>query len=253
MSWNKLTTAIVRSIYLFAMYTGIRAVANRALSVFLPVPRASAIDGATIQFDESNSFRIRVHGRIPPSPGDGSVVGGMISVYLEHPGISRILYSFLRVSSHFGCGHIELAFHEEDCSVCVFAVRNMLRSNLHRLGCSACLRDLALGTESDEIVVLTRIFDALRMQGLSAHLAPPAECVNMAVSPRLLKPKTRDRAIKTLTRKYERIAKQVPVHRTSELETREAECSSVVQESPSDVLELFLCAGAVDGLRDKLR
>ena len=194
------------------MYTGIRAVANRARSVFLPVPLAAVIDGTTIQFDESVSVRVRVHARIPPSPSGDALVGGMISVYLEHPGIPRSLYSLLRVSSHFGCGHIELAFREEDGSVCVFAVRNMLCSNLHRLGCSACFRDLPLGTECDEIVVLAQIFDELRMHGLSACLASPADCVNLSVSPWLLRSKTRDRAIKALTRKYERMARQVAMH-----------------------------------------
>ena len=143
MSWNKLTAAIARSVYLFAMYTGIRAVANRARDVFLPLPCAAAIDGATIQLDESVSVRVRVHARIPPTPRREAQVAGMISVYLEDPGIPRSLYSLLRVSSHFGCGHIELAFREDDSSVCVFAVRNMLRSNLDRLGCSACFSRFA--------------------------------------------------------------------------------------------------------------
>lgn len=212
MSWNKLTAAIIRSVYLFAMYTGIRAVANRARNVFLPVPRAAVIDGATIQFDESVSVRVRVHARIPPTQSGDALVAGMISMYLEHPGIPHSLYSLLRVSSHFGCGHIELAFREEGSSVCIFAVRNILRSNLHRLGCSACFRDLSLGTECDEIVVLVRIIDELRTHGLSAYLASPADCVNLAISPWLLRPRTRDRAIKALTRKYERMARQVAIH-----------------------------------------
>jgi hypothetical protein len=212
MSWNKLTTTFVRSVYLFAMYTGIRAAANRARSVFLPVPVASVIDGATIRLDESEHFRVRVHAKLPPSRSGGARVGGMISVYLVHPGISRSLYSLLRVSSHFGCGHFELAFYEEDDRLCVFAVRNMLRSNLHRLGCSAYLGDFSLGTERDEIIVLARVFDELRTHGLEAYLAPPAECVNLAVSPRLIKPQTRDRAVTALTRKYERLARQAAMH-----------------------------------------
>lgn len=212
MSWNKLKSAFVRSVYLFVMYTGIRAAANRVRSVFLPVPRAAVIDGAIIHPVESELFRIRVHGRVPPGPSSGARVGGMISVYLEHPGIPRSLYSLLRVSSHFGCGHIEVAFYEEDERLCVFAVRNMLRSNLHRLGHRACLRSLFIGTERDEIVVLAGVFDELRAQGLVAYLASPTECVKLAVSPRLLRLRTRERAVAALTRKYERIARQTAMN-----------------------------------------
>jgi hypothetical protein len=135
----------------------------------------------------------------------------MISVYLMHPGIPRSLYSLLRVSSHFGCGHIELAFCEKEGSVCVFAVRNILRSNLHRLGFSAWSRNLSLRTERDEIVVLARIHEELRRQGLDLYLASPAECVDLAVTPWLLRSKTRDRTVTALTRKYERMARQFAV------------------------------------------
>lgn len=212
MSENKFISAIVRSVYLFVMYTGIRALANRVRCVFLPMPRAAVIDGAIIQLDESVSCRVRVHARTHPGTSAGARVGGMISVYLEHPGIPRWLYSLLCVTSHFGCGHMELAFCEEDRSVCVFAVRNMLRSSLDRIGCSTWFRNLLLLTERDEIVVLVRILDDLRSRGLNPYLASPAECVNLAVSPWLLRPTRRARAITALTRKYERMARQVALH-----------------------------------------
>jgi hypothetical protein len=209
---NKLTTALVRSAYLFAMYTGIRAVANRVLSLFLPVPRAAVIDGAIIQLDETVSIKVRVHGKIRPSTTDAARAGGMISVYLVHPGIRRSLYSLLRVSSHFGCGHIELAFYEDDCTVCVFAVRNIMRSNLDRIGCNVWFRSLSLSTERDEILVLAGILKELRTQDLNVYLASPAECVGLAVSQWLLRPRMRARAITALTRKYERIASQIAMH-----------------------------------------
>jgi hypothetical protein len=81
MSEEKHTTAIVRSAYLFAMYTGIRTIAKRVRSLFLPVPPAAVIDRAIIQFDETESFKIRVHGKIPPSTSGAARVGGMISVF----------------------------------------------------------------------------------------------------------------------------------------------------------------------------
>jgi hypothetical protein len=212
MSENKLTTAIVRSAYMFAMYTGIRAIANRVLSLFLPVPRAAVIDGATIQLDETVSIKVRVHGRIRPGTSSPGRVGGMISVYLVHPGILRSLYSLLRVSSHFGCGHIELAFYEDDGTVCVFGIRNMLRSNLDRIGCNMWFRSLSLSTERDELLVLARILKELRSRELNAYLVSPAECVDLAVSPWLLRPRIRARAITALTRKYERMASLIAIH-----------------------------------------
>ena len=212
MSENKLTTAIVRSAYLFAMYTGIRAIGNRVLSLFLPVPRAAVIDGAIIQLDETVSIKVRVHGRICPGTTSPGRVGGMISVYLVHPGILRSLYSLLRVSSHFGCGHIELAFYEDDGTVCVFAIRNMLRSNLDRIGCNMRFRSLSLSTERDELLVLAGILKELRSRDLNAYLVSPAECVDLAVSPWLLRSRIRARAITALTRKYERMASQIAIH-----------------------------------------
>jgi hypothetical protein len=232
MSENRLTTAMVRSAYLFAMYTGIRAVANRVRSLFLPVPRAAAIDGAIIQLDESVSFNVRVHAKTSPSTSGAARVGGMISVYLVHPGIRRSLYSLLRVSSHFGCGHIELAFYEDDSSVCVFAVRNILRSNLDRLGCNTCFRSLSLSTERDEIAVLARILKELRTQNLNAYLASPSECVDLAVSPWLLRPRIRARAITALTRKYERMARQVAMFDKSlHAETSESRAARVLRST----------------------
>ncbi|MBL8812107.1 MAG: hypothetical protein JNM43_18220 [Planctomycetaceae bacterium] len=212
MSENKFITAIVRSAYVFAIYSGIRAVANRVHSHFLPVPRVAVIDGAIIQFDETVSFKVRVHGKILPSMNDATRVGGMISVYLMHPGIRRSLYSLLRVSSHFGCGHIELAFYENDSTVCVFAVRNILRSNLDRIGCKTWFRSLSFSTEQDELLVLARILKQLRAMNLNAHLVSPAECVDLAVSPWLLRPQIRCRAITALTKKYERMTRRIVLH-----------------------------------------
>jgi hypothetical protein len=78
---KKHTTAIVRSAYLFAMYTGIRTIAKRVRSLFLPAPRAAVIDRAIIRFDETESFKICMHGKIPPSTSGAARVGGMISVF----------------------------------------------------------------------------------------------------------------------------------------------------------------------------
>ncbi|MEO1616621.1 MAG: hypothetical protein AAFV88_12265 [Planctomycetota bacterium] len=212
---HRLAGATVRALYLFSMYTGIRALANRLRSRFLPDPRASLIDGVTLEIDDAQLFGVRVHARACDNIGDEKQVGGMISVYLKQPGIPWYLYSLLRVSSHFGCGHIEVAFSESDGRVCIYAIRNMLRSNLNRVGLASRMKGLSLGTEEDEIQVLTGITEELRSNGLKPCLASPAECVSRAVSPWLLKSETRDRAMTALTRKYERLAKRVVMDHSS--------------------------------------
>lgn len=200
---------ITRAVYLFAMYTGLRAAVNLLRSFRMPLPRSSAIDGEVIDFGGLESLVVRVHARASPAADVGDSVGGMISVYSLRPGIPRWRYSLFRMSSHYGCGHLELAFYEKDNNIFVYAVRNILRSNLNRIGCSSWTDGLSLGAERDEFLVLEKIFGELRTHGLHTSLVPPEECVKLAVSPMLLKSATRDRTMIALTRKYKRMAKQL--------------------------------------------
>ena len=199
------TNCVARALYVLAMYTGMRAVFNQVRSLFLPDSRVSVLDGVTLQISESCRIRLRVNGRpCSPAPGSGRVAG-MISVSLETPGISRIVYALLRCTSHFGSGHVELAFYEENGTVCFFAIRNILRANIRRVGCDSMFRNLRLVSDRDEFMILSRILDALGARGVKSRFAAPEECVALAVTEVLLSPRTRDRCIRTLTARYRRI------------------------------------------------
>jgi hypothetical protein len=201
-----------RILYLLAMYSGVRAVFNQVRSFFLPRPRASTIDGETLRFEGFDRAKIRVHARAPPKSLGSRQIAGMISIYSVTPGIPRFFYAMLRLTSHFGCGHIEIAFSEEKEMVTFFAIRNILRSNIDRLGCSRLFCNLKLSNDNDEIVVLRIIIQLLNAQDIDTSFASPEDCVSLAVNESLLIPETRNRTIEAMKRRYRRVAGKSAIH-----------------------------------------
>ena len=170
------------------------------------------VHGRVFQLDDTTLAKICVHARSPPKSLGRGRNAGMISVYLASSGIQPLVYGLLRLTSHFGCGHIEFAFYEEDETVVLFAIRNILRSNIDRLRCKGLFRNLKLSRNEDEIVVLQKLMRELGSGGLDVCFATPEECVDLAVTESLLNPETRDRTVVALKRKYRRIAKQVAMN-----------------------------------------
>ncbi len=201
-----------RILYLFAMYTGARAVFNKARSFSLPGLRTEILDGETLQIDKSYLIRVRVHGRPSAKILGSENNAGMISIHLISPGISRLSYALLRLTSHFGCGHVEIAFYETHDSVICFAIRNILRSNIDRLRLGKLFRNLKLSSDNDEIVLLQDILQELNDRGVGACLASPDECVSLAVNKTLLNPKNCHRVIEALRRRYKRISKRIAMN-----------------------------------------
>lgn len=200
---------LTRVLYLLVMYTGLRALFNQVRCHSLPKPIASAIDGKILQFDENRSIKVRVHARIPSTPLASEQIAGMVSLYSVEPGIARLPYAMLRLTSHFGCGELEIAFFEEKGSVTLFAVRNILKSNLDRCGTNRLCSQLKLSDRQDEIYAIRAIIQSLCKQGINASFASPEECVSLAVNKSLLNPKTRNRTLAALTQKYRRIENQL--------------------------------------------
>ena len=200
---------MIRILYLISMYTGVRAAYNKFYSFFLPHLRTTVLDSTTLQIDGDNLAKIRVNARRPPKALTSRHNAGMISVYLVSPGICRLTYSLLRLSSHFAIGHVEIAFYETDKYVSCFAVRNILRSNIRRLRLENLFRNLKLSKDKDEIAILERILEELNARGINACLSSPEECVSFAVNQSLLNPQTSDLANDALKRKYERISRRI--------------------------------------------
>ena len=162
-----------RILYLFAMYSGARAAYNQLYSFWLPGLRTAVIDNLSLQIDDRNFVKIRVNARPKHKASPHNV--GMISVYLVSPGIWRLTYVLIRLTSHFGIGHVEIAFYETDKNVTCFAVRNILRSNIGRFRMRNLFRNLELSKDNDEIAILQRVLLELNARGLSACLATPEE------------------------------------------------------------------------------
>lgn len=174
----------------------------------MPQLRVAILDGETLQFDEYGPVRIRVNARPAPCSLDSKANAGMISLFLVSPGISRLLYAFMRLTSHFGFGHVEIAFYEAQDQVTFFAVRNILRSNINRLRLNQNFGSLKFSSDDDEIVLLKRVIDKLNALGIKTSFASPGECVALAVTQSLLVPKQRNLATEALRRKYRRIEKK---------------------------------------------
>lgn len=191
--------------YYVAMYTGLRAAVNRVRGALLPRPQTAILHGRRLSVNHTESVLIRVHARQAPDSSAGDLRAGMISVQLVDPGIAWPLYALLRLTSHFGCGHIEIAFYETDDSVVVYAIRNIVQANATRIGCVHLLNDLTLCDESDEVLLLKSLQHLLGNCGLQTALAAPDDCVKYAVDDRLLRPGTRKKTRTMLRKKYSRI------------------------------------------------
>lgn len=200
---------IARIFYLLAMYSGVRAAFNRTRSAFLPSPKASILDGQTLQIENISSAKVHVHPRAPAATLPPVRHAGMISINLLSPGIPRFIYGLLRLTSHFGCGHIEIAFYEDSDAVTVYAIRNIIRSNIDRFGGKHVFRSLKLASENDEILILQKTLKALNDLGIETELALPEDCVRFAVNRLLLDASRRDAATEALHRKYSRISKKL--------------------------------------------
>lgn len=198
-----------RILYLLAMYSGLRAVLNRVRSYCLPQPRASLLDRQVLLLDKACCVEIRVHARSHSQMKGKERIPGMVSISLASPGIHPIAYALWKLTSHFGCGHIELAFFEERGVVHFYAVRNILKSNMERLGGNRLSRRLKFAQESDEIFFLQQVMKRLADHGLPAIFESPEICVDLAVSPSLLHPQKHQRSIQALLCKYRRISKRV--------------------------------------------
>lgn len=198
-----------RVLYLLAMYSGLRAAFNRVRSGFLEQPRSRLLDAQALTLANGQQISLRVHARsVAKLRGDGRMAG-MVSVVWAESGIHPSVYRFLQLISHFGCGHVELAFFEERGVVHFYAVRNILRSNLERIGFHRLSRRLPGSTENSEILVIKTVCQALQDHGMDVVFLPPHDCVSLAVTESLLDPKQSDRCVSALLRKYHRIYKRV--------------------------------------------
>lgn len=196
--------ALYRWAYLLCVYSGLRAAFNRARSrAGRGGSAVSRLHGATIRPRGPGAMRVFVHRGPRPRAARPGPTFGMISVRLENPCVGRLLYRYLGLTSHFGCGHFEIAFYESGGRVTVFAVRNVLRANADRLG----WRDVSrrLGSPAFDVEVVRAVVMQLERAGLTVRCAPAPECVELALDRRLVHPRSLRRTRDALERKYRRL------------------------------------------------
>lgn len=198
-----------RILYFVAMYCGLRAVFNRIRAVGLQQPQAKVLDRRQCKLEDDVFLTFRVHARYQSQMRGTERVPGMVSVSLVSPDIHPVFYRLWQFTSHFGCGHVEMAFFEEQGVVHFYAVRNIIRSNMERIGCQQLSKRLGLSNEQAEILTLTRTMQKLAEHGVPAILEPPDVCVKLAVTDSLLHPHKKSKSTRALLKKYRRIAKHI--------------------------------------------
>lgn len=221
MSLSRIMTTVYRATYILAMYTGTRAAWNCVRSAVLPKPQAVILDRHRLRIATDTELLLRVHARATHPSLSPTCRSGMISARLVTPEIPSWLYAVLRMTSHFGCGHVEIAIYEESSRVVIYGIRNIINANAMRIGFASVLDGLRLSDESEAIHVLTEVRHALLRKGLKTSFAAPQSCVDLSVDPRLLHPKTRAKTLVMLKKRYTRLWKQADLQNTGRLDVAE--------------------------------
>lgn len=207
---DRIHDTLWRWAYLLAMYSGVRALFNRAYAkLFRSHLQVTKLHRTQFCRRDIGALVVFVHPRPKPHSFLQEADFGMISVQQLHPKVGRFHYWYFCRTSHFGCGHLEIAFYEADGKVTFYAVRNVIRANSARIGCSNIAKKLTLGRRDEEILVIREIAQLIESSGLVTALADPAECVDLAVTKRLLHPRSRSNALKGLRKKYETLKRAV--------------------------------------------
>ncbi|MDB4778015.1 hypothetical protein OAG68_01000 [bacterium] len=195
------------------MYSGVRAAFNRTRSFFLPKTSVAVLHKQAYPVEHLGIVKIRVHARPPSSALPSEKTAGMISIFLDSPGVPKPIYALLQLTSHFGCGHLEIAFYEEGDEIIIYAVRNIIRSNIARLRWKHLFRKLRLHHDDEEIAVLQTTLEAIGALGLKTSLASPEDCIRIAIGGALLKPENRVAATKAIYKRYSRISKKLQLEK----------------------------------------
>ena len=100
---------------------------------------------------------------------------------------------------------MEIAFYEKKGQVTIYGVRNIARSNAHRLGLLGAASKLLLARREEAKMLLREVVPHLTEHGLVVKIAAPCECVTLSVSRRLMHPDSQSTALVALRRKYEKL------------------------------------------------
>lgn len=213
MRFHSILNALCRWTYLVAAYCGIRAVFNRIRSAFcVSSCHVARLHGTQSRSGTFGDMSIFVHPRPSPRSLSQDVHFGIISIRLQRPRIGRLLYWYIGLTSHFGCGHMEIAFYERRGNVTFYGVRNIARSNARRIGWSKIAQRLVLAQGDEEVLLIHEIVRLLEQSGCVTTLAAVPDCVKLSVCDRLLHPDSQLRAVRALSKKYQRLQRRLDAY-----------------------------------------
>lgn len=168
--------------YTAAMFSGVRALYNRCRNWGQPPLRLAIFDRSRLELRGGGQATLRVHRRRLPATKPTIGPTGMLAIRLQASGLPGWLDRWMCLTSHFGSGHIELAFVESAESVIFYAVRNIAASNLARIGGQRWLGLTYAARCPDDCSVLLDVADWLGRHGVTCSLAPAQDCVDYAVN-----------------------------------------------------------------------
>ena len=207
MRWaQKLKNSAYRRCYYLGMYSGLRAFLNRTNSRALALDsKLEALNGASIFSEDLGEWAFYIHPRIRPSVASGCGNFGVFSLQLLSTNIAGWAYSFFCSTSHFGCGHFEIAFFENEGEVTYYGIRNIASANARRLGLNRLSTRFRLARSGEDVLMLHFVSRFLEEKGFVAKHATAHDCINLTVDNRLLpyggEAKVRD----SLYQKYQRL------------------------------------------------
>jgi hypothetical protein len=130
---------------------------------------------------------------------------GLMSIQQVAPGIDPFAYRYLCGTSHFGRGHIEVAFYEREGDISFYAVRNVAQSNAARLGLERIAKSLRVANRREDEAVVHELFELLSTLNIGSRFAEPAECLALAVNSRLIRAAENEVVFRAFNRKYNRL------------------------------------------------
>ncbi len=203
---NPSTGRFVPTLYRLSMQTGLRALWNRTRALCFRRPELVAtLHKVVVTVPGLGPMRLAVHARPTPEGEDPSRRFAMVSARQLNRRHHRWAYRYLLATSHFGCGHLELACFEEQGQLTFFGIRNMARANAVRFGLPWMGTD-ELGTLNDTETEFARACRAaLHVNGTKPSWTSPTESVQLSMQPRLLALADRPRFKRHLVARYLRL------------------------------------------------
>ncbi len=207
MRWaRRLRNSVYRRWYFLSMYSGLRAFRNRASSRALSLDsKLEALSGASISSEDLGEWALHIHPRVRPSTASESRRFGLFSLQQLSPHVGGLVYSFFCSTSHFGRGHVEIAFFEKEGEVTYYGIRNIASANAHRLGLKELSSRFRLSRSGEDELVLRFVSQALEENGFAVKHATAHDCIKFTVDNRLLPHGDEEKVRNLLHQKYQKL------------------------------------------------